>query len=271
MVVKPHLARVLLTGVMLLLSLSSMAEQSNPEVHLRGVVMPAQKVKFSFSQQGVVVDVASGGSLVQKGEVLAKLDDKKAIAQLEQSRAELRSAKQELASAQHQRDKSARLVAENILSDIALTEANFSVAMATEKVAVSKAKLAMARKAFEECTLIAPFSGAVAGKSISKGEWAKAGDAVLEFVNLSKLSLSIDIPPKMADGLSVGLITDVLEDGVILGSAKVKTIYPVIDPASGLRRIVWEIIPLEGVLLSGRYVSLANWKGNTTAAVGDGR
>lgn len=269
MVVKRNMGKYLSAVVFWLFAATAVAESSNPEVHLRGVVMPAQKVKFSFAQPGIVVDIASGGTLVEKGQVLARLDNKKASAQLEQSRAELRSAKQELASAQHQRDKSARLVAENILSDIALTEADFSVAMATEKVAVSKAKLAIAKKAYEDCTLIAPFSGAVAAKAISKGEWVKQGDAVLEFVNFSKLSLSIDVPPSMTDGLSVGVTTNVVDTGIVLGLAKVKTIYPVIDPASGLRRIVWDIVPNDGVLLSGRYVSLANWNSDTTAAVGE--
>lgn len=244
------------------------AEQADTQVHLRGVVMPAQKVKFSFAAPGIVTLIASGGAMVTKGEVLAKLDDKKARAMLEQSRAQLRSAKQELASANHQRDKSARLVAENILSAIALTEADFSVAMATERVAVAKAQLAVSKKAYEECTLVAPFDGAVVAKAISQGEWAKAGDPVLEFVNLSQLTLSIDIPPAMADGLSVGLTTAVLEGDVALGEARVKTIYPVIDPASGLRRIVWAITPNQGALLSGRYVSLADWHRNTASLGG---
>lgn len=242
------------------------AQENTGQVHLRGVVMPAQKVKFSFAQPGIIIDIASGGALVEKGQLLAKLDDKKVLAKLEQSRAELRSAKSELASAKHQRDKSARLVAENILSDIALTEADFTVAVAVEKVAVAKAKLSVAKKDLEQCIINAPFDGAVVAKSMGKGEWVKAGDAVLEFVNFSKLSLSIDIPPSMADGLSVGMQTDVLIKQVTVGNAQVKTIYPVIDPASGLRRIVWTITANEGQLLPGRYVSLRNWsQGNANA------
>ncbi|MCJ8274288.1 MAG: efflux RND transporter periplasmic adaptor subunit [Psychrosphaera sp.] len=185
------------------------AASNNQVVHLRGVVMPAQKVKLSFAQPGIIRQLASGGSLVEMGQVIAKLDDKKAKAQLAQSQAEYRSAKSELASVKHSRDKNARLVEQNILSEVALIEADFTVTVAQEKVAVARAKLDMAEAGLIDCTVLAPFSGAVVSVNASKGEWMKQGDPFVEFVNFKKLSLSIDIPPDMADGLSVGLTTDV--------------------------------------------------------------
>jgi RND family efflux transporter MFP subunit len=271
MVIKNATAVLLLSGLLVLTAFAVNAQNTNQQVHLRGVVMPAQKVKLSFAQPGIVRQLASGGSLVEVNEVLAKLDDKKAKAQLEQSKAQYRSAKSELASVKHSRDKSARLVAENILSEIALVEADFTVAVAQEKLAVAKAQLEMAHTVLEECVIKAPFSGAVLSTAVSKGEWAKAGEPFMEFVNFRKSNLSIDVPPDMALGLEVGLTTDVLLKGKVVGQAKVKTVFPVIDPASGLRRIVWHIFPADGVLLSGRYVSLADWHSETTAAVEDGQ
>ncbi len=248
---------------------------TNQLVHLKGVVMPAQKVKLSFAQPGIIRQLAGGGSLVEMGQVIAKLDDKKAKAQLAQSQAEYRSAKSELASVKHSRDKNARLVEQNILSEVALTEADFTVTVAQEKLAVARAKLDMAEASLIDCTVLAPFSGAVVAVNASKGEWMKQGDPFVEFVNYKKLSLSIDIPPDMADGLSVGLITNVLDKTRVIGKAKVKTIFPVIDPSSGLRRIVWQVTPKDGMLLSGRYVSLASWvatnsSSSSSKAVGEG-
>jgi RND family efflux transporter MFP subunit len=246
---------------------------SNQLVHLKGVVMPAQKVKLSFAQAGIIRQLAGGGSLVEKGQVIAKLDDKKAKAQLAQSQAEYRSAKSELASVKHSRDKNARLVEQNILSEVALTEADFTVTVAQEKLAVARAKLDMAEATLIDCTVLAPFSGAVVAVNASKGEWMKQGDPFVEFVNFKKLSLSIDIPPEMTDGLAVGLTTDVLDKARVIGQAKVKTIFPVIDPSSGLRRIVWQVTAKDGMLLSGRYVSLASWAAtnstNTSSKITD--
>jgi RND family efflux transporter MFP subunit len=222
---------------------------------------------LSFTQPGIIRQIAGGGSLIEAGQIIAKLDDKKTKAKLAQSEAEYRSAKSELNSAVHSRDKSARLVEENILSDIALVEADFAVVIAREKLAVSKAKLQLANNALEECTVLAPFSGAVAAKMVSKGEWVKEGDPFIEFVNLDELSMSIDIPPSMATGLSEGMTTKVLDSSNEVGHASVKIIYPVIDPASGLLRVVWRIQPRSGILLSGRYVSLKSWLSVQSASV----
>jgi len=253
--------RILLVVMSQLLLLSPVqAYQSDISIHLRGVVMPAQNIKLSFAQAGVVRYVAPGGSVVHEGEIIATLDDKKARAQLAQSEAQYRSAQSELASAQHSRDKSARLVEEDILSNVALVEAEFSVVLAKEKLAVARAQLDIAEDALVDCMVKAPFTGAVILTNINVGEWANPGDPFLEFVNFHQLSLAIDIPPAMAISLTPGLSTLVFDENKPVGKAQVKTVYPVIDPASGLLRVIWEVIPDKGILLSGRYVSLADWE-----------
>ena len=249
------------------MTVSAWAASVEIAVHLQGVVMPAQKIKLSFSQSGMVREMAGGGSIVAAGGMVGKLDDRTARAQLKQSAAQYRSAISELASMKHSRDKSARLVEEGILSDVALTEADFTVVAAKEQLIVAKAKLELAETALADCVVNAPFTGAVVAKNASTGEWVNAGDPFIEFVNLEELSLSIDIPPDMILGLHQGLTTDVMDKGRVVGQASVKTIYPVIDPASGLRRIIWRVIPAQGVLLTGRYVSLAAW---STASSGNG-
>lgn len=274
MVIKKAVTLTMLVGlVMVFLGLSIGGLTTNVQaataevvVHLQGVVMPAQKIKLSFSQSGIIHELAGGGSIVEAGAVIGKLDDKKARSQLKQSAAQHRAAISELASVKHSRDKSARLVEEGILSEVALTEADFTVVAAQERLAVAKAQLELAEVALEECVVLAPFKGAVAAKNASNGEWMNAGDPFIEFVNLEELSLSIDIPPDMILGLYLGLTTDVLDKGQVVGQASVKTIYPVIDPASGLRRIVWQIIPNDGMLLTGRYISLGAWESAGKAA-----
>ena len=241
------------------LSAGALATTSEVNVHLKGIVMPAQKIKLSFAQSGIVTALADNGSIIEAGQLLGKLDDSKARAMVKQRGAELRSARAELASSLHERDKSARLVSQNILSEVALLEANFSVDMAQERVTVAQVALEIAQISVDECLIVAPFKGAVVDKSVSSGEWMNMGDPFMEYVNLSSLSLSIDIPPDLISGLHVGLSTQILLQDTVVGQASVKTIFPVIDPASGLRRVIWQVIPEDNVLLTGRYVSLATW------------
>lgn len=256
---------VILTRLSILLALTivslpaATANQSKPQVHLRGVVLPAQKVMFSFAQQGIVRQIASGGSLLKKGDIIAKLNDAKLQAQLSKSQAEWRAAESELAAAIHDRDKSARLITEDILSDLALTESEFSVTTAQERVNAAKAQISIAQADLAASVIKAPFDGVVIQANVGTGEWAKQGEPYIEFVNYQKLKLSLDLPPHMVQSLTLGLTTTVFDKQQQYGQATVKTIYPVIDPASGLQRVIWTVDAKQGLLLSGRYVSLAPW------------
>lgn len=228
-------------------------------VHLRGVVVPSQQAKLSVAQHGQIVWIASGGSIIKKGEMLAQINDIKLRAEQSQAKAMLHSAEAELAAAQHSHEKSRRLVNENILSDIALTEAEFSVRTAEAKVAVNRSKFELAKLAVEQAILLAPYDGVVTSTKLSTGEWAKPGDPIIEFASLLALTMSIDIPPQLTDSLNVGDTTDVLYDGNVIGLAIVKRLFPILQPSSGLRRVVWTIETNKSILISGRYVELKAW------------
>lgn len=228
-------------------------------VHLRGVVVPAQQTKLSVAQQGQVTWIASDGSFVQSGEKLAHINDIKLKAELSQARAMFFSAEAELAAARHALEKSRRLVNENILSDIALTEAEFSVRTAEAKVEVNRSKFELAELAVQQAVLLAPYDGVVANTKISAGEWAQPGDPIIEFASLTQLTMSLDVPPEYTDLLQVGDTTDVLFKGEVIGTATVKRLFPILQPSSGLRRVVWDIKTNESILISGRYVELKAW------------
>jgi len=229
------------------------------EVHLKGVVMPAQQINFSFAQSGLLKHIVKNGHEISKGAVLAQLQSGKLQAELNKSKALLRAASSKLASAEHERNKSSRLVKENILSEIALVEANFAVTAAQEELTVAKSQLAIAQANLDDTVITAPFNGAVINAKTHQGEWINAGEPFISLINYQDLSLSIDIPPQMGEELALGQSTDVLLNKKQVGTAQVKTIFPIVDPASGLLRIVWQVTPNQGIKLSGRYVSLQTW------------
>lgn len=239
-------------------ALSAWAENL-ASVHLRGVVVPAQQAKLSVAQQGQVTWIAPDGSYVEAGAILAQINDIKLKAELSQARAMFHSAEAELAAAQHALEKSRRLVNEDILSDIALTEAEFSVRTADAKVAVNRSKLELAELAVQQAVLLAPYDGVVANSKISAGEWAQPGDPIIEFASLLQLTMSLDVPPEYTELLQEGDSTEVLFKGQVIGKATVKRLFPLLQPSSGLRRVVWDIHTTETMLISGRYVELKAW------------
>lgn len=242
-----------------LLTANSVNAADSDRVHLRGVVVPAKQVKMSLPQPGIITWIASSGTIVAEGEKLVNVNDVKLRAEMNQARAMMHSAQTELALAKHSLEKNRRLVNENILSEIAMTESEFAVKTAEAKLQVNQSKLKLAKLAVDQAALFAPFTGVVASTNMGTGEWAKAGDPVIEFASLTNLTMSIDIPPELTEDLSVGDVTDIIYRGAVIGQAKVKRLFPMLQPSSGLRRVVWGVETADSVLISGSYVELAAW------------
>lgn len=251
--------RASLFWLTLVIPLASTFADSIGNVHLRGVVVPERQVNMAMSQTGILDFIAASGSVVKKGEVLAQIDPAELQAQLKQAKALFQSADAEFAAANHSLEKTRRLVGEDILSDIALTEAQFAVRTAEAAVEVNRSKYQLAQLSVAQSTLFAPFDGVVADTKVSEGEWVQKADPVILFASMDALMMSTDIPPEFTDTLKVGSETAILFQGQVIGKARVKRLFPMLQPASGLRRIVWAVEVQQSVLISGRYVELAPW------------
>ncbi len=248
-----------LVSLLMMFCFTAHGQNKLTPVHLQGVVMPSQKTKLSFVESGLISQIIANGSVVNKGEMIALLDTSKAKIELAKSQAQVRSAASQFESAKHDRDKSARLVNDKVLSDIAMTEAEFSVSVAKENLLIAQAQLELVKQQLANCTISAPYTGAIIVKNFNQGEWVNAGDPIIELVNLEQLSLSIDIPPETRFNLQLGTQTRVYIQDQWVGVATVKTIFPTVEPTSGLLRVVWHIKAIDDHLLSGRYVSLDDW------------
>ena len=230
-----------------------------------GVVLPVQKAKLAFAQSGVIAQVPRAGDFFKKGQVVAAVKDTQNSIAVEQARASLEAVNLELKSALHNQKKTQRLLDENIVSDIAVTEIEFSVNQAKARYREVEARYKAAKEKWRSCFVKAPFDGVVVAINAHLGEWAATGNTVLELVNLSVLELSVDLPPTLAHRIAPGLKTKILYGGKTVGEAKARTVMPYIDPASGLVRVIWEVQTSQDGI-AGRYVTLAPWSSKKSLA-----
>ncbi|WDE04058.1 efflux RND transporter periplasmic adaptor subunit [Thalassomonas viridans] len=259
MAISKRIIPYFLAGGLIALMQAKAAEEVDPSIHLRGVVLPEEQVKIAFSQSGLLLEILGNGKSAAKGEVLARIDDNKARADMDKNLALMHSAASALKAAEHKRNKTARLVRENILSDIALVEADFEIEMAKSKEQAARAQLALSKIALADCVIYAPFDGTIVTQDASINEWVKPGTPIMEYARLSRLVLSVDVPPDFIRHLTPGMETTITIDKEVVGKVQLKQIFPHIDPASGLRRIVWSVLPGSRQMLSGRYVELESW------------
>ena len=138
---------------------------------------------------GVLVE---RGSIVGKGAILARLDDREAKAALEQARANVAWAKAEVARYAELRQKQVVAKAEDQRKSIDLD--------------VALASLTLAEKGFEDCTIRAPFSGLVTEKKVSEGAFVRRGQAVAGLVKIEPLRAELSIPESAVGAVKVGQV-----------------------------------------------------------------
>jgi len=223
-----------------------------------GVVKPVRRAKLSFAQSGVLLQVPEVGQVIKKGWLVARQDDRQAKIALAEAEAALESARLATETAQHEKSKTERLLKEKIVAPIALTEANFALKKAEASLKIATAGHVAARLKLKQCKLLAPFEGVIVEVFVNMGEQSGPGNPVAEIVDLTRLEISIDIPLKLTHNIKPGVQTQILSATKVVGKAEVKVVLPLLDPASGLRRVIWRVIEADE-MLTGRHITLAPW------------
>jgi membrane fusion protein (multidrug efflux system) len=132
------------------------------------------------------------GTFVDKGAVLAELDDREARATLEQARANLAWADAEVARYAELRQKQVVAKAEDQRKGIDRD--------------LARASRALAEKAFQDCVIRAPFAGLVTEKKISEGAFVKRGQPVAGLVKIEPLRAELSIPESAVGAVKVGQV-----------------------------------------------------------------
>ena len=228
--------------------------------NVSGVILPAKQADLSFTRSGKILSMKSEGDFVKTGDVIATLDREEALISLEAAEVGYNMAVLAVKIAEHDRDKKVRLTGEDILSEIAVTEAEFEVKNAKEQVKLAKTDLESARLMLDACELKAPFDGVVVSTELRVNEYASPGTTLLNLASLQDLTVTVDIPVELSQSLKEGIASSYKISGKVKGQVTVKKMMPLIDPASGLRRIVWQVDPNNRAdLVSGRHITISPW------------
>ena len=194
------------------------------------------------------------GSVVQAGDVIARIDVtdyelkmKQASAALSQTRARLglplegtddrvdpdktslaKESKARLTEAEKNRDRIAKLSDQGIASQSELETAISAYEVAfnksadsLEEVRIRQAQLIerrvefeIARQQFNDCTLRAPFPGVIQERRTTRGEYLTAGTPVATLVRIDPLRLRVEVPERDAARIAVGQPVHVTVEGL---------------------------------------------------------
>ena len=162
------------------------------------------------------------GDRVERGDTIAVLDSDDLMAELRQRRAAVLEARANLADAQRQEARFARLLAENAIAQAEYDAEKTRLEVAEAQVSVAEANLANARARLEYAVITAPIPGVIIERRIEVGEMVAPGGfttqqatgALVRIANPESLEVEADINESYISRLSLGQPARIRVDAV---------------------------------------------------------
>jgi RND family efflux transporter MFP subunit len=213
------------------------------------VLSVEHQVDVPTQTDGVVAEVIKDeGSRVQSGDILARLDDRSIVAELQKAQADLQVAKNnvsyqeaELKAKQANYRRQQQLRQYGLSSEADLEHAEFEAKgaeydLASWKAGVDKTQAEIRRLEAEldKTRIRAPFAGLVARRYIRVGQGVSKSDKCFRVSQLSPLRVQFQVPetsprqPHLGD--TIGIM--VPGDSSHSFAARITKVSPTVDPAS---------------------------------------
>jgi RND family efflux transporter MFP subunit len=205
---------------------------------------------------GKVLEVmVERGARVNEGDPLVRLDVREAKLDVREAKANLAGLEAAQALAETTCARTSSLHAEGVISNAEVDRDEAACRQAEQNVRAAKVRAQSASKAIADGIIRAPFTGTVAERKVSPGEWANLGATMLTLVEdgplRAELELSESASVHVRLGTEVELVAVALPDQTV--RAKVTRIAPELDPTSRSRVAEVELPNVLG-LVPGMFV-----------------
>lgn len=169
----------------------STAETITQFYQAEGQALPDRDTSLRAETSGNIVEVmVQKGQDVEAGAVIARFDPAN-------NAADANRAAQELARAQREFDNAEALLERGVATADRLAQARAALAAA-------QAQVTAAEQAADALTITAPFAGRIETLDIAAGEFVSAGTDVGRLVDITPLTVAIQVPQQSLTRLSVG-------------------------------------------------------------------
>ncbi len=211
-----------------------------PSIWIAGTIISRHDAKISSEVEGRIESLLEVGDMIEKGELVASIDDSTFLLQLEEAKAGIAPIKAKLNFFNREVERLNQLAKENNAAKNRLDEVISDRDQMRGELSMKQTRLAQARDTLKRTTILAPFTGVVAERFKEEGEWAKIGDELVRLVNTEAKEVQGRIQQQSAAFIKQGNSL-VVTDGKSLTMATVKTLVPVGDAVSRLYEIRLDI------------------------------
>jgi len=174
--------------------------QMNEMKAITGTIIPDEEVDLSFETSGKIVEIRfREGSRVNKGDLLAKINDRPLQAQLLKLQAQVK-----LAEEKEFRQRS-------LLEKDAISRESYDQ-VATELQSI-EADILLIQARIAETELRAPFDGIIGLRLLSEGSYASPSTKIVRLVKTSPLKIEFSIPERYTGEVKPGFPIEFIIDG----------------------------------------------------------
>ena len=213
-------------------------------IYTNGDLIPDEEVDLSFETSGKITDINfTEGSTVQKGQLLAKINDRPLQAQLKKLQAQLKLAEDRVF-------RQNALLVKDAVSKEAYEQVKTDLASLNADIDLIKANI-------QQTELRAPFDGIIGLRQVSVGSYASPTTIVAKLTKISPLKINFSVPERYAKEIKKGTRLTFSLDGYLKDfDATVYATESKVDPASRTLS-VRALYPNTGTkLLPGRFASI---------------
>ena len=191
-----------------------------------GKLLPVEQSKLSFEIPGKIKNIyVDVGDDVKEGQVLAKLDDREALARLNQVKASYDLSKQVFERFQDLRSQ----------GHISLQELD----KATSDLTIAKSEYEFYAVKLEQTSLMSPYDGVIQNRFLDSGTVINQGIPILEIIDSNYVEAHISMPVQYLNDMRIGNDYDFEIDGKDL-KAQLSRLAPMSPGGSDSRLAIFK-------------------------------
>jgi membrane fusion protein (multidrug efflux system) len=209
-----------------------------------GTLLPLDQVELKAETSGRLISLSvKDGAPIEKGTLIARIDDGELRAEEKQATAQLEYAKQNEQRIRTLSEKEGATVAE------------LETAVATLRSA--EASLEQIKAQLAKTDVYAPFAGTLGFLNVSKGAWMTSGASIATLSSVNRLKVEFALPQRYATSVRKGWTVTVSDEEQNLSAeGKIESLEPTLSDANRSRMIRAVIDNGKGKFLPGSFVKV---------------
>jgi membrane fusion protein (multidrug efflux system) len=235
------------------------AEAIEIRIEATGPLVAKERAEVAAEVSGQITEVAvEEGGAVKEGELILTTDPERrrlerasAVAVRDEARAAVRESERDF-------NRRKELHERNVASQTQLDQSETELTLAKSRLNAAEAQLGVADRAVRDATVRAPFSGLIAARFVSRGEYVTAGQKLFELVSLDPIEVEFRLTEADSGRVALDQKVEVRvasnPNDVFYG--EVTVIAPVIDEKSRTLRVKAQIENSDARLRPGLFARI---------------